>query len=193
MLFRKRVSGWATKFYESKAGLWFPTFGLVVPKYRNVFGVLNGEQGKRIIPASNLITDAGDLHYAQRIVSESLTNAFGIHEMATATPTHAKANHRGTAGWTFVSGSQKATDGTYPLRNDGDTNNPGPVTTDMVTHRVSYTKADFNANGIAGGIITNTSPGASEPILTGYDFAATFNKTADDTLTVYVNHTANGV
>ena len=35
--------------------------------------------------------------------------------------------------------------------------------------------------------------GASEPLLTGYAFAAGFAKTADDTLKVFVNHEFNGV
>jgi hypothetical protein len=61
-----------------------------------------------------------------------------------------------------------------------------------VTFLASYAKADFNHSAISHGIITNASPGASEPILTGYAFAASFEKTADDTLKVFVNHQMAG-
>lgn len=189
MLIRESVTGFRHKVLRSKAGLWLPLLDMVVPRHRNVLAVLCTPRGKILIPASNIVTDAGDLHYAQRAVSESLTNAFGIGELASAGTPGKTANR---SAFTPIASTQKAHASTYPKRNDGDADNTG-AGTDVVTFLQSYTKADFNATGITHGMITNTSPGASEPLLTGYAFAASFNKTADDTLKVFVNHTMNGV
>lgn len=192
MLLLTEVGEFANKVFRSKAALWVPGYDVVIPKHQNVLAVLRTARGKILIPGMNLVTDAGDLHYAQRAVSEALTNAFGIGELASATPVHGKADNRGTAGWTFIAATQKAHAATYPKRNDADADNTG-AGVDVVTFLQSYTKADFNAASIVGGIITNVTPVAAEPILTGYDFAAAFGKTADDTLKVFQNHTMNGV
>jgi len=191
MLIRTRESraGLLTKVYRSVAGLWFPEFDHFAAKHRNVLAVLGTPEGTRLIPASNIVTNAGDLHYAQRAVAETLTNAFGIHEMCTA-GTPGKAATRGS--FTPVTASQKATAATYPLRNDADGDNTG-AGADIVTHLVSYTTGDWDsASEITHGIITNSSPGGSEPILTGYAFATGFTKTASDTLKVFVNHEMSG-
>lgn len=193
MLLKFIVSGFLNAVYRSRAGLWVPRFDALVPRHQNILAVLGTEEGKLLIPGSNLVTDAGDLHFAQRAVAESLTNAFGIGELASASPaSYTKTTHRGTSGWTFIGSTQKAHAATYPKRNDGDADNTG-AGVDIVSYLQSYTKADFNAASIESGIITNTSPGASEPILNGYDFASTFSKTANDTLKVFQNFTMNGV
>lgn len=190
MLIRERVrpSGFIDSFLRSKGGLWFPQFDLFVPKHRNVLAILGAPEGKRIIPASNIVTDAGDLHYAQRAVSEALTNNFDSHLVATAgTPGKAAT----LATFTEVAASEKTTDTGYPTRNDTDGDNTG-AGVDIVTHRVSYTTGDFTANSITHGLVTNATPGTAEPILTGYAFAASFNKTGSDTLKVFVNHEMSG-
>ena len=139
----------------------------------------------------NLITDAGDLHYAQQIVSEALTNAFGIMELGTAhAAVPAKIDDRADIT-AFVASSQKAFDATYPLRNDADADNTG-AGVDVVTYRVSYTTGEANSAGITEVIITNVTPAAAEPILTHADVTA-FEKTSSDTLKVFINHTLNGV
>lgn len=140
---------------------------------------------------NNLVSDAGDLHYAQRAVSEALTNAFTTLELGTAGNAPAKGSTRADMT-TKVASSQKAIDSTYPKRNDNDTDNTG-AGTDIVSHRFSYAKGAFTGTAVDRGIITNASPGASEPVLTYFTFAASFNVTADDTVKVFVNHTMNGV
>ena len=195
MLNRVSLDGLANKVQRSGAGLWFPEIDLVVPRHRNVLALLDRPRGRILVPASNIITDAGDLYYAQRGAAETPTNAFGILELTTgrevaAAP--AKGDNRGNYDTLVIAGTQKAFDATYPKTNDGDADNTG-AGTDVTTYLVSYTKADFNATGITHGILTNVTPGAAEPIMTGFQFAASFNKTADDTLKVFVNHTANGV
>ena len=81
----------------------------------------------------------------------------------------------------------------YPLTNDADGDNTG-AGVDVATYLVSYTTGDFNANGINGGAILNdlTTPATSAKLLTHFSITA-FNKTASDTLKVFVNHTMNGV
>lgn len=186
---QKSRTGVLTRIYETAAGLWFPLWDLVVPKHMNILAMLKTARGIEIIPGHNIVTSVGDVHYAQRAVSESLTNAFGIGELASAGST-GKGKIR--SDFTVIGSTQKAHTATYPKRNDGDTDNTGAGTT-VVTFLQTYTKADFTAASITHGIITNTSPGAGEPLLTGYAFAATFGKTANDTLKIFQNHTMLGV
>ena len=195
MLIKIAIDGFVglrNKIYRSKTGLWVPLFDALVSKHCNVLAVLKNEEGKWLIPASNLVTDAGDIHMSQRSVSETLTNAFGIGELASATPTHGKGDNRGTAGYTMIGSTQKAHSSGYPKRNDGDEDNTG-AGANIITFLQNYTKTDFNAASIKGGIITSVSPGASEPILTGFDFTSVFAKTANDTLKVFENITLIGM
>ena len=83
-------------------------------------------------------------------------------------------------------------DATYPLVNDGDADNTG-AGTDIITYRVSYTTAEANQTDTTDVILTNPSPGASEPVIMHAEFAASFTKTSADTLKVFVNHRMNGV
>lgn len=190
MLLKTRVYGFQNKVYKTKSGIW--ALGLVVPKHRNVLAILR--QGDRpdglLIPGSNIVTNDGDTYYAQRMAAETPTNTFTLHELQTAgTPGKAANRSNFTAA---VAGTQKTNSAGYPKTNDADSDNTG-AGVDICTHLAEYTKADFNDTGLSHGIITNPTPGASEVILTGYAFAASFDKTADDTLKVFVNHEALGV
>jgi hypothetical protein len=185
-----------TKVYKSVGGLWFPEYDVLLPRGMNVIAVLETHDWrrpiKRLIPGMNIVTNDGDLHYAQRVVAETLTNAFGTHEMQSAAASGHPAKTSTRANFTAVASSQKATSTGYPTRDDADSDNTG-AGTDIVTHRVAYTAGDFNAGSITHGIITNTSPATSEVILTGYAFAGAFAKGTNDTLKVFVNHEISGV
>lgn len=154
---------------------------------------------KQVHESKNIVTDAGDLFYAQRGVSTLPTNFTdgssvfdGIMELYNgASSAPAKGNNRSSLAG-LVTGSAKAMDSTYPKVNDGDTDNTG-AGTDIVTYRVSYLTSEANAANIADVIITNPSPGASEALLMHAEFAAAFTKTSSDTLKVFVNHQMNGV
>lgn len=187
MLIRKRVPRFANRVWKTAHGIWTPDF--VVPKHRNVLAVLCGPEDKLLFLGSNIVTNDGDLHYAQRMANEAVTNAFGTHEMCSA-GTPGKASNR--SNFTVIGSTQKVNASGYPKTNDADADNTG-AGTDIVTHLASYAKADFSAASITHGIITNATPGASEVLLTGYAFAAAFEKTANDTLKVFVNHEALGV
>lgn len=190
MLARVQLGGFKNKVLRSAHGLFFPALDILVPRHENVLAVLRRSDGSRLIPGHNLITDAGEIYYAQRGASESPTNAFGILELASAGTPGASANR---SSFTPIASTQKAFTPGYPKTNDVDADNDGTVGTNVTTYRAGYTKADFNATGISHGIITNATPGASEPILTGFAFAASFDKTANDTLVVFVNHQMQGV
>jgi len=188
MLIRHSVPGFAHRVYRTSAALIVPMFDAFVRKHRNVLAVLGTPDGRFLIPASNIVTDAGDVHYAQRGAAEAPTNAFGIAELASA-GTPGKSASR--SSFTVIGSTQKAHGAGYPRTNDDDPDNTG-AGTDTVTFLASYAKADFNHAAISHGLITNASPGASEPLLTGYAFASAFEKTADDTLKLFVNHDFTG-
>jgi len=156
MLGKIAVGGFRNKVFRTKAGLW--AMGMMLPKHNNVLALLRTPEGLYLIPAANIVTDAGDLYYAQLGAEEASTNAFGILELASA-GTPGKAQDR--SDFTVIASTQKAHDGTYPKTNDGDADNTG-AGTDIVSYLTSYTKADFNDTAITHGFITNITPGASE-------------------------------
>jgi len=162
--------------------------------------ILEGPGGRRVHESTNIVTDAGDLFYAERGVAQAVPTNFttaggvfdGIMELYNgASGVPAKGNNRSSLVG-LVAGSAKAMDATYPKINDSDPDNTG-AGTDIVTYRVSYLTTEANATGIADVIITNPTPGASEPLLMHAEFAAPFDKTSSDTLKVFVNHRMNGV
>src|SRR5688572_2560282 len=168
-------------------------------KGRIVVVLENQQTGeKRTYVSKNIVTNAGDLYYAQRAVDAlptDFTNGSavfdGIMELYNgASSAPAKGNNRSNMTG-LVTGSAKAMDSTYPKVNDSDPDNTG-AGTDKVTYRVSYATSEANATGIADVVITNPSPGASEPLLLQAEFTP-FDKTSADTLKVFVNHEMNGV
>jgi len=166
---------------------------------RVVVVITKADGTKETHVSKNIVTDAGDLFYAQRGVAALPTNftdgssvfdaIMELYNGASGAP--AKGNNRSNLTG-LVTGSNKAMDSTYPKVNDGDADNTG-AGTDIVTYRVSYTTSEANASNIQDVIITNPSPGASEALLMHAEFGAAFTKTSSDTLKVFVNHQMNGV
>lgn len=168
--------------------------GRVVVVLRNA---VTGE--KRTYVSKNIVTNDGDLFYAERAVKTAIPTNFvdgsgnwdGIMELYNgASGAPAKGNNRSNLTG-LVTGSAKVIDATYPKINDGDSDNTG-AGTDIATYRVSYLTSEANATGIADVIITNPTPGASEPLLMHAEFGTPFTKTSSDTLKVFVNHQLNG-
>lgn len=137
----------------------------------------------------NIVTDAGDLYYAQKVDAETPTNVFGILELGTAGAAPGKTSNRSAIS-AYAAGSQKAFDTGYPKRNDTDAANTGKAV-DARTYKVTYGTTEANVASMERGIITNASPGASEPVMAYFTFAAV-TKTSANTLVVYLNHTFNG-
>jgi hypothetical protein len=146
--------------------------------------------------AKNIVTNDGDLFYAQKGAGESVTSDFaggsGRMELRTGTVTPAKGDTYTTVT-TPVTTSRKIIDSTYPKTNDGDSDNTG-AGTDIVTWRTSWTTSDFNATSIIGGCIHvgGASPASGSKLLTHFSITS-FDKTSSDTLKIFVNHTFNGV
>ena len=186
---RKHLPQFLNRVYETRHGLFVPLFDAWVPRHNNVLAILGTQDGKIVVPGHNIVTDAGDVFLAQRSAAETPTNTFTTWEQASA-GTPGKAANR--SGFTVIASSQLVQDGTYPKTNDDDTDNTG-AGTDVRTSRASYSAASFSHAAITHAIITNPTPGASEPILTGFAWAASINKTSSDTLKVFHNGTLNGV
>jgi hypothetical protein len=143
-----------------------------------------------MLAAHNLVSTAGELHYAQLIAQATPTNAFGVTELASAVPaTPAAGDDR--ADYTIIATSEKAHSAGYPKINDSDTDNSGKGA-DVYTFKNEWTAGDGNWADIDGGIITNASPGASEAILTGFTIS-NFAKDSSTALTLWVNHAPTGV
>lgn len=157
---------------------------ILVSKFRRLLG-------------DNLIGDQGDKYYAQRAAGETATIPFhdvnGRQELGNGT--------QGTPGKTDtysalqgpVTTSRKTWTSGYPKTNDADPDNTGGGV-DIITWLTSWTKSDFNSTGLSGGVIHDAagSPVAGTNILTYWTIAA-FNKTADDTLKIFINHNFLGV
>ncbi len=165
---------------------------------------------KRTFKTENIVTDAGDLYYAERgallttgtpisPVPTNFTDTNGVPDMIMElyddTPANnapGKTNDRGDLLGTIAPSSAKAIDATYPQVNDGDADNTG-AGVDIITYRVSYLTSEANAADTTDVILTNPSPGATEPLINHAEFTASFTKTSADTLKVFVNHEMLGV
>ena len=145
-----------------------------------------------LIPGLNIVTDDGDEYYAESAVAETPTNDFDDAGAGFLLGTDNTAPTKSDTDVTVEDAAgRKATDATYPRTSDPDGDNTGSGI-DIVTWRVSYTTAEAIITGIDEGAIVDvrTTPTAA---LTHFLFAATFNKTASDTLKVFVNHEMLGV
>lgn len=155
--------------------------------HENVLAVITGQNGeiKQVIRGKNIITNGGDLYYAEKAVGDTPTNDFesGGIRLGTGTTTPAKAD---TDVTTFLTSASKAVASGYPKVNDLDANNSGKGT-DIVTWKFVWSAADFTGTGIIEGAIVDNiaTPTAS---LCHFLFAAAFNVIATDVLTLFVNH-----
>jgi hypothetical protein len=162
----------------------------------NICIVRNNEYaGKEWFYTHNLVTDQGDLYYAQLSAGESPTEDFGgangRMELRTGAATPAKADTYNEVA-TPTTASNKIITATYPQTNDADPDNTGALT-DAVTWLTNWTKVDFNQTGIIGGCIHNGagSPTGSTELLSHWSISS-FDKTSNDTLKIFVNHRFDG-
>lgn len=118
------------------------------------------------------------------------TNAFANCKLGTASAAEGKTSTYATL--TVITGSEKAPTATYPKVNDQDADNTGKAT-DSITYKYEWTAADFNNAAILCGGIMVAAASGTDPLLTHFKFTAAFEKTASDTLTLYVNHNFLGV
>jgi hypothetical protein len=139
----------------------------------------------------NIVTDAGDRYYAQRAAGETPTNNFNTMYLGNGTqPTWTKTSTFGNLAG-VITGSAKTVSTGYPRTNDTDPDNTGGGV-DVVTWKFAWSKTDFSATGINQAVITISGASSTSPILTGFNMTA-FDKTTNDTLTIFVNHSFEGV
>ena len=152
---------------------------------------------KKWIYGVNIVTNDGDIFYANQAVTEApaANEDFEAGRLELQNPGIQDTPVKGdtyTSVTTPITASRKVFDATYPKRNDGDADNTG-AGVDVASYLVSYTTGDFNATGINGGAIhDNASPVGATKLLTHFSITS-FNKTASDTLKMFINHTMNGV
>lgn len=148
----------------------------------------------------NIVVDSGDIFYAKQGAGEtpSANEDFEAGRMELNNPTSADTLNKAddySDVLTPITASRKTYEATYPKTNDGDADNTG-AGVDVVSYLCSWATTDFNDGGttVKGGMIhDNASPTANSLLLTHFNFGTPFNKTASDTLKVFVNHTMNGV
>lgn len=156
----------------------------------NVTVVLKDAEGNvtNVVKGKNIVTDAGDIAYAQKIVSEATSFDTPSIRLGTGSTAVTKAD---TDVETFIAGSNKAVDVGFPQRNNVD---PGNVDggVDVITWKFSYALGDLDQLAINEGAIVDdgTTPTTA---LNHFLFQAPFDVSATDQLTVYVNHTLNGI
>lgn len=192
---QRSAAGFINRVLKTPGGIWIPNDDLFVPRNRNVLAVLSGPQGKRLLAARNIVTNAGDVYYAQSAAGESPTNAFDRLSLSSVdfSPGPSKTSDAGDLA-SVISGATSAFEATYPKTNDGDADNTG-AGTDIITWLAAYAKGDFNDADIEDGCIHvngATFGTGSDPLLTAFSMTQ-FAKTADDTLKVFVNHEFAGV
>ena len=170
----------------------------------NIFVVLENRKSgkKRFWYGSNLVTNDCENYYAKKgagetpATDENFLQGKCILQNPGSSPAVAKAdNWQAFAAQTPIAASIDALESTYPKANDQSADNDGK-NADAVTYKY-YWDTTNNWTGIFGGCIVDAANyaalGAADKLLTHWAFAAAFAKTDNDTLTLYVNHTMNGV
>lgn len=154
-----------------------------------VLAILRNEllDAELIMPGINIVTDDGDIYYAQMAAGEAPADdmdaaASGLR-LGSDNTTPTKAD---TDVTTFIAGTGHALDASYEQTDDPDSDNTG-AGPNIITWRYSYLTSEGNAGSILEGAIVDnrTTPTAA---LTHFLFAAGFGKTSSDTLKVFVNH-----
>ena len=168
---------------------------MVIKGYKdglNVLAIVRDKFGniKNRILGRNIVTNAGDLFYAEMAAGEVVTNAFANCILGTGAGAEDKGDD--FADVSKIANTEKAPTATYPMTDDADVDNTGAAV-DSVTYKYEWSGADFAAASIVCGAIVVAAASGTDPLLTRFKFGAAFEKTATDTLTLYVNHNFLGV
>lgn len=157
----------------------------------------------------NIVTAAGAEYYLQRWAQETPTNfvdgggAFdGVIELGTAGNVPNSASTRANMT-TKVASSQRACDGGYPQTDDPDPLNvlfgtampaapDSPALEQTVTYKFSFPAGTFTAVNIDRAIITNPSPGTTEPVI-AYTTGVPFTVGGTTAVVIRWNHRIQAV
>ena len=141
----------------------------------------------------NVVTDDGDIYYAQMAAGEAPDNEF------TTSPAGLRLGDDNTAVdktdtdvTSFLAGTGHTVDATYPKTDDDDPNNAADADENVLSWRYSYGTTEGNAVDIIEGAIVDdiVTPTVA---LNHFLFDGVFTKTAADTLAVTINHQFLGV
>ncbi len=150
--------------------------------------IKRGSGDTLIVKGKNIVTNDGDIAYAQKVVGEATNFDNPYLRLGTGTTAVDKTD---TDVTTFITGSDKAVDTGFPQRNNTDPGNTdGGV--NIVTWKISYALGDLDVTGIAEGAITNVGTNPSYA-LNHFLFASSFDVTSSDQLTIYCNHKLEGI
>lgn len=157
--------------------------------------ITRGETGEtETIEATNVVSNAGDLYYAEMMAGETPTNDFGAVDsligLGTAGDAPSKTSTYANIT-TKVSGGEAAFTTAYPKTDDQDAANTGKGSS-VVTYKATWAAGVATSNGIDRVYIALDGATGTDPLLM-YAVLNSFNKGASDTLTLYVNHTPTGV
>lgn len=150
------------------------------------------EREHLVLPAHNLVTNAGDQYYAQKGAGEAATN-FGTPRQSLTSAQATPAKTSNYSNLTTILGT-KAHDSTFPKTNDNAASplNPGTVDIDVIAWRVTWTTSEV-VGTIVGLAIHNNGASGSDPLLNHAAFASSFAKANTETLVTWANHRFNGV
>lgn len=184
---------------------WFYTHNLVTSEgdiyYANKITLKKGDG--TAYGDTDFVTDNRFFHHdGTTVVSTSDKYGCMILGSGTLTPNESDTYSSFSAGAYDAShltiNTTKTLNANYPRFNDNDADNTGGAT-DQVTWSYSWTKNDFTtvgANDLTGGVIVDrnklATPAGTAKLLCHFNFASPFEKTANDTLKVFVNHTFEG-
>lgn len=160
----------------------------------------------------NIITDAGDLYYAQRSAVETPGRTFNKGQMVLAKSftgaTSVAAKKAKTFGnlvvFTGSYSGRQSFESAYPKSNDTDTDNTFR-SADAATYKTIYSTSEGNGTvkaiaicrfGSASSRVTTAITPASLRLLLAFrtlSSAQILVKTSSQTLTVYVNHLFSGI
>jgi hypothetical protein len=152
---------------------------------------LTGEE--RRIWGRNLVTTAGNVWYAQSACGGTPTNDFDSLYLATACG-EGGGNPIVTsdyADFTVHAGSEKHKTASYPMSPDTDADNTGDGAT-VVSWAFAYTTGDGPFTAVTHSFIAKTGASGTDPILSGYKWAASWAKDASTSAKVFANHTMLG-
>ena len=153
--------------------------------------ILNTPSGKKRFVSNNIITTAGDIFYAQKCAGETPTNNFRNLRLGSSAPVSTSKSST-TSSITLIPNTEKALSNGYPKTNCEDPDN-GFGGENVITYKYEYGKADFNAPVVSEGIICVQGASAGDPVLCHFAFDTAFEKTANDTLVIFINHEGEGV
>ena len=142
---------------------------------------------------SNIITNAGDLFYAQRANQEVPSNLFHagglILGIAGNVPSKTSLYSDITS---IVPNSFKNLEPGYPKRNDQDPSNTG-ANVDSITYKFKYLSNEANSANINRLAITVQNPMGASQLLMYTVLGAPIIKNNGIVLTVFINHNFNGI